>query len=200
MELHYKILGAAVRVFSEVGFRGATTRRIAQEAGVSEITLFRHFGSKGRLLQEAILAAASEAPDPALPDEPHDPQAELLVWAKRQMDHMRSRRAFIRTCLAELNEHPEMMPPGGGAAVATESLTRYLRRLQAQGATTKAFDPGLASQMLMGALFADAMARDAMPDLFHHDPDHTLMGFIDLFLRALGIAPGAVASQEAHPA
>lgn len=197
MELHRKILHAAVRVFSEVGFRGATTRRIAQEAGVSEITLFRHFGSKGKLLQEAILAAAAEAPDPALPELPADPPQELLIWARRQLDHMRARRAFIRTCLAELNEHPEMMPPGGGAAVATESLTRYLTRLRALGLARASFDPSIASQMLVGALFADAMARDAMPDLFHHDPERTLHGFIDQFLRGLGIAEVAPATPEA---
>lgn len=196
MELQRKILGAAVRIFSEVGFRGATTRRIAQEAGVSEITLFRHFGSKGKLLQQAILAAAADAPNPALPAEPLDPHAELLAWARHQLDHMRARRAFIRTCLAELNEHPEMMPPGGGAAVATESLTRYLTRLRALGRTTAPFDPGIASQMLVGALFADAMARDAMPDLFHHDPERTLHGFIDQFLRGLGIADAAPATLE----
>ena len=37
------ILEAAARLYGEHGFRGTTTRRIAQEAGVNEVTLFRQF-------------------------------------------------------------------------------------------------------------------------------------------------------------
>ncbi|HUR29742.1 MAG TPA: helix-turn-helix domain-containing protein, partial [Planctomycetota bacterium] len=49
-----RILEAAGRVYAKHGFRGATTRLIAAEAGVNEVTLFRTFGSKGALL-EAVL-------------------------------------------------------------------------------------------------------------------------------------------------
>ena len=49
-----RILEAAARVYAMHGFRGATTRLIANEAGVNEVTLFRSFGSKGALL-EAVL-------------------------------------------------------------------------------------------------------------------------------------------------
>lgn len=51
---HDRILNAAMQVFSRKGFRGATTRAIAQEAGVNEVTLFRHFGSKKQLFMELI--------------------------------------------------------------------------------------------------------------------------------------------------
>jgi AcrR family transcriptional regulator len=40
------ILDAAVRVFAERGFHGATTRELAKAAGVSEALMFRHFPSK----------------------------------------------------------------------------------------------------------------------------------------------------------
>ncbi|MEO7475110.1 MAG: TetR family transcriptional regulator, partial [Gemmatimonadales bacterium] len=39
MNVRDQLLTAAARVYAEVGYRGATTRRIAQEAGVNEITL-----------------------------------------------------------------------------------------------------------------------------------------------------------------
>ena len=51
-----QLLEAAARIYSEAGFRGATTRRIADEAGVNEVTLFRLFGSKGALIAEAVRA------------------------------------------------------------------------------------------------------------------------------------------------
>ncbi len=48
------IIDAATRLFADAGFHGASTRRIAAEAGVSEGTLFHYFGTKHALLQ-AIL-------------------------------------------------------------------------------------------------------------------------------------------------
>jgi AcrR family transcriptional regulator len=48
------ILGAARRVFSRHGFDGAKTMQIAQEAGVSEALVYRHFPSK-RALYRAVL-------------------------------------------------------------------------------------------------------------------------------------------------
>ncbi|MGH9036195.1 MAG: helix-turn-helix domain-containing protein [Acidimicrobiia bacterium] len=49
------LLDAAREVFALRGFRGARTREIADRAGVSEALLYRHFGSKARLFEEAIL-------------------------------------------------------------------------------------------------------------------------------------------------
>ena len=44
-ETRQTVLGAAFGLFSERGFVAATTKEIAQRAGVSEMTLFRHFPS-----------------------------------------------------------------------------------------------------------------------------------------------------------
>jgi AcrR family transcriptional regulator len=41
-----QILNIAIRLFSQRGFRGATTKEIAQAAGVSEAIIFRHFATK----------------------------------------------------------------------------------------------------------------------------------------------------------
>lgn len=186
MQVRERILKAAVDVFSELGFRGATTRRIAQSAGVSEVTLFRHFGSKARLLHEAIACEGGRQPLVALPDPPGHPRSELLAWAADQLRTMRERRAFIRTCLATMQEHPEVLPPGSPPARATHALANYLRRLQAGGLAAASFDPGIAAPMLMGVLFADAMGRDTMPDLYRNDPDLALNAYVDLFLRGIG--------------
>lgn len=41
-----QILSAALRVFADRGFHGATTRELAKAAGVSEALMFRHFPTK----------------------------------------------------------------------------------------------------------------------------------------------------------
>jgi AcrR family transcriptional regulator len=50
-ETSEKIMKVALRLFSEQGYYPTTTKQIAEEAGVNELTIFRHFGSKGNLFQ-----------------------------------------------------------------------------------------------------------------------------------------------------
>src|SRR3954462_4178912 len=96
MTVRDELLDAAARVYAEAGYRGATTRRIALAAGVNEITLFRHFGSKDALLREAL--ARSQDPNSAelLPEKPVDPPSELLIWAGSPTPARRGRQALIR--------------------------------------------------------------------------------------------------------
>ena len=49
-----KLQNAAGRILVRSGLKGATTRRIAAEAGLSEMTLFRRFGTKERLLSAVM--------------------------------------------------------------------------------------------------------------------------------------------------
>ena len=58
------IVRAAVPLFARKGFAGATTRELAEAAGISEALLFRHFPSK-QLLYREILQLGCEG-DPAL--------------------------------------------------------------------------------------------------------------------------------------
>ena len=66
VETRRRILEAAARVFARDGFRGATTREIAREAGVNEVTLFRHFRSRNDLLRDVLCRPLEEVlVDPA---------------------------------------------------------------------------------------------------------------------------------------
>ncbi|WP_425456316.1 TetR/AcrR family transcriptional regulator [Brevibacillus fluminis] len=49
-----KMLLAAIDLMAEKGYKGVSTKEIAAAAGVSEMTLFRHFGSKQNLLETAV--------------------------------------------------------------------------------------------------------------------------------------------------
>ena len=48
-ERRMQILRCAVSLFSQRGFRGTTTKEIAQAAGISEAMVFRHFATKEEL-------------------------------------------------------------------------------------------------------------------------------------------------------
>lgn len=58
-----QIVHVAMSLFSERGFRGATTKEIAQAAGVSEAIIFRHFATKEDLYSAIIDHKACAATD-----------------------------------------------------------------------------------------------------------------------------------------
>lgn len=187
MPVRDELLSAAARVYAEAGYRGATTRRIALAAGVNEITLFRHFGSKDALLREALARCQDPHSDELLPESPVDPLAELLAWAGSHITDMRGRQALIRTCMGEFAEHPGLfVPENSGPVRAARALTQYLTRLRQRGLARAEFDPAAAAALLIGTLFADAMGRDIMPDLYANHPDKALKEYIALFLRGIG--------------
>jgi AcrR family transcriptional regulator len=188
MSVRDQLLEAAVRLYAEAGYRGATTRRIATAAGVNEITLFRHFGSKDALIREAITRARSSAVPERLPDSPRDPFRELRDWARAHIAELRERRSLIRTCMGEIEEHPGIFSSENSApALAAKVLSRYLRRLREVGLAKAPFDEVAASAMFMGALFADAMGRDIMTDLYRNEPEQALDEYVRLFLRSIGV-------------
>jgi len=188
MNIRDQLLDAAARVYAEVGYRGATTRRIAQQAGVNEITLFRHFGSKDTLLREALARAGAGIASLALPDVPRDPEPELTDWSRAYLTHLCDRRALIRACMGEMQEHPAIVsaidkPPAHAAA----TLAQYLRRLRERRLATAEFDEHVGAAMLMGALFGDAMGRDVIPQMFTQGVDVSLREYVRLLLRAVGV-------------
>jgi AcrR family transcriptional regulator len=54
-EVRRLILEAAQSLFATNGFRGTSTREIADTAGVAEVLLFRNFGSKAELYSTAVV-------------------------------------------------------------------------------------------------------------------------------------------------
>lgn len=55
------ILDASLRLFTENGVRATSTKSIALEANTSEALIFRHFGSKDKLLDEILKKGYQEA-------------------------------------------------------------------------------------------------------------------------------------------
>ena len=180
-----QLLEAAARIYAEAGFRGATTRRIADEAGVNEVTLFRLFGSKSALIGEAVRAHSRVARPEPLPALPVDPLAELTTWARADHAFLLAARSMI-TSMAEMHERPECAEPNAAHPVESfRDLTGYVERLAAHRFIAPADDAKAAATMLMGSLFADAMGRDLMPEMFP-PIDRAPAAYVRLFLRSLG--------------
>ena len=82
-----RLLDAAARVFARDGLTGATTRAIAREAGLNEVTLFRHFQTKERLLAAVVgqnFGPGSARAQPAPIPETGDLRADLDGRVRRR--------------------------------------------------------------------------------------------------------------------
>ncbi|KRE10955.1 TetR family transcriptional regulator [Bacillus sp. Root239] len=53
-ETKKKITKATIELLKEKGYKGTTTREIAEQAGVNELTVFRHFGHKEGIIQAIV--------------------------------------------------------------------------------------------------------------------------------------------------
>ncbi len=187
-----QLLDAAVRVYSDAGFRGATTRRIAEEAGVNEVTLFRLFGSKAALIEAAVHHASINGAAEPLPPEPVDPVVELTQWAEKDHAFMLETRGMIRTSMAEMNERPECADSASShTAQSFTNLVTYIERLAERRFIPSATDAKPAAAMLMGTLFADAMGRDMMPEIFPPEKQAPAT-YVRLFLRSIGATVAAL--------
>jgi AcrR family transcriptional regulator len=187
MELREQLLAAAVRVVTEQGWRGATTRRIAEAAGVNEVTLFRHFGSKDSLIREAMCWSAARAPIALLPDEPGDARRELMAWARQHYEHLIDIRGHIRRTIGEFELRPNVEDwPRRVPRHLAAMLEHYLERLRERGLTRGDWQPRAAASLLLGSLFADAISRDLIPDHLPSPAADAPRQYVELFLNAIG--------------
>jgi len=188
-----RLLDAAARVYAETGYRGATTRRIAHEAGVNEITLFRHFGSKTTLILEAVRQANLRSDCPSVPASPGDPVVEIKTWVRDELRHLTQLRSIIRTSLGEVEERPEILPLLREKPLdVILGLSSYIEQLQHDGRASMDVEARTAALTFFGTLFADAMGRDVMPELYHESLEESADRYASVFLRSIGVADEAV--------
>lgn len=202
-DVREKIITAAMTAYAESGFRGATTRRVAEIAGVNEVTIFRNFGSKAALMDEALFRRVAELKivDPPLPLVPVDPLEELTSWCGQFLRQMRGSRDLLRKAMgaAEARFH-ELANGFEPARCADREVHEYVRALARDGwvAPSLLDHPDAAElltaaqTLLIGALWGDAMARELKDDPDIWVPEtRAARRYVQVFLRALGISEPA---------
>jgi AcrR family transcriptional regulator len=105
-----QIVEAATRVFAEKGFRRATTREVAREAGVSEGTIYNYFEDKDDLLM-AILHRLNETERRVEDFEEGaatDFRGFLEEYLRRRMSLTWENREVFRVVLSEMLVNAEL--------------------------------------------------------------------------------------------
>ncbi|MFS8084204.1 MAG: TetR/AcrR family transcriptional regulator [Acidobacteriota bacterium] len=156
-ERRMQILRVAMRLFSQRGFGGTTTKEIARAAGVSEAMVFRHFATK-KELYSAILdhkACLHDGLDPRLvvaeAIERKDDFAVFEGLALDALDHHDCDPEFQRLLLHSALEEHELAHMFWEKFVTRiyRSLTGYIRARQREGAIVDV-EPALVVRAFIG--------------------------------------------------
>jgi AcrR family transcriptional regulator len=181
-----RILEAAARVYAKHGFRGATTRLIAIEAGVNEVTLFRTFGSKAALMHAVFTTQNTQGSTPPLPDTPTNPAEELTTFVEGILHTLRAVRPLMAHAMSEFDERPDAADFARCGRTATQDrLLQYVRQL----VTPSDGDPvdvDTAVTMLTSTIMGDVMGRPMTPDSYP-PIDEAASRYVRGFLRLLGV-------------
>jgi AcrR family transcriptional regulator len=159
-----KILAAATLVFARQGVSGATTREIAREACVNEVTLFRNFKNKDELLRR-VIQQSSHRFEPVFADAPIKTAADLCrtieSYAAIYMQKLGAHEEFIRTFIGEMTRHPQLcrrLFVEAGKPVR-EKFIAYLAAAQKNGLVRSDLDLSTAADALSGMLLSGVMRR-----------------------------------------
>lgn len=188
-----EILEAALRVFAERGFGGATVKEIAREAGVrSPALIYWYFKDKQALFKEVlgakvpvVRAVADLAKVMDLP-----PEEALTKLGRAYFAFERIDPRVLRLVVGEAIRRPEVADVfvRGGPGRVLEFLKSYLER-QIELGRLRPHDVrsgarmfvGMLIPQLAGKLFFPALVEDGLSDEEH------LKNAVETFLR--GLAP-----------
>jgi AcrR family transcriptional regulator len=183
-----RIIETGLRLFSMKGYLGATTREIAKEAGVAEVTLFRHFPAKETLFV-AVINTYSFLPElkgllPNLSSMPYE--ESLTVIAKRFLDTLTLRKDMIRIMHSEMHRYPEKIHKiyHAFSDELFKTLASYFEHLQKKG-VLRPFHTQFGARAFLGMFFSYFNAQEfLMRNKFRPvDSDEVVRTFVSIFVK-----------------
>jgi AcrR family transcriptional regulator len=183
-DIRQRILQAALEIFTANGYARTTTRSLAGAAGVTEVTLFRQFGSKENLFTEVIenfagsaLAGEYEAQLTG------DYRADLHNIGQQFIQVAMRRIKVLRLMFCEAEHFPEL-----AQALALNPrhfrgmLSRYLNQ-QIENGTVRKMDTEAAAQAFWGMILAYSLIIDTLQEgIPGQTPEEAVTHFVNIFI------------------
>jgi AcrR family transcriptional regulator len=203
-----QILLVAMRLFSQHGFRGTTTKEIAQAAGVSEAMVFRHFANKEELYSAIIdhkaCADNFQRPCDIVPDAlaRRDDRAVFTGLALAMMRHHEHDTEFLRLLTHSALEGHELAHMFWDRNVRGmyDFLGSYIRERQREGAMRNV-DPVIVVRSFLGMVIHHSLNNllwDTRRLLLDIPNERAATEFTEILLR--GIAADSPAPPAARAA
>jgi AcrR family transcriptional regulator len=183
-ETRDRIILAAREVIARKGKRGATTREIADAAGVNEATLFRHFGNKEQLMIAVARHACPDMEIRGIIATLKGPlEKDLFTLGRMLNDRLASMIDMIRWSLVEVDYEEGIFSKEAWRPqdAVREGVIEFLAS-RVEAGELKGNPEDLAS-VLTGLIFARVVAKEKFPkSRLFNDTDYALHVMIDVFL------------------
>lgn len=163
-ERQQRVLEAAVEVFAEKGYAGASTSEIAKRAGVAEGTVFKTYRTKKDLLLGVIGPMFARTVAPLLLEDvknivgaPHGTFEEfLLALYRNRVAFIRAHARIVRIAMQEVPFHDEVreLAKQTLAHNVLPELLAMIRRFQDAGELRKDADPMSIVRLIAGTFMA----------------------------------------------
>ena len=114
-ETRTKIVSSAKTLFIRQGFKGTSTRQISEAAGISEMTLFRHFQSKDEIFN-AVLQPVVDYLDNLQIDEGEHYTVQVRELLQNRLSFLCEERELVRFAIMEGFLNPGGLNPAEEAA------------------------------------------------------------------------------------
>jgi AcrR family transcriptional regulator len=209
-ERRREIVRVAVKLFSQRGFRGTTTKEIAQAAGVSEAIIFRHFATKEELYRAIIDHVSCEGGI----DEPNeivgdailrkDDRAVFEGLALHALEHHEDDKEFHRLLLYAALEGHELAQMFWERTVIKfyEFLGAYIAERQRDGAMIDA-DPRVIVRTFIGIIIHHSLNNnlwDPHRRLLNISNKEAARSFTDVLLKGITLPEDEQRSSQARRA
>jgi AcrR family transcriptional regulator len=157
------IYHAVIQVITERGYAGATTKQMAEAAQVSEVTLFRKYGTKLQLVREAIASIIDQTDFESAAQHTGDVETDLLRVVQMYQDSAVKHGQFFSVMLSEMPRYPELVELADAPFDIFKDIGNLLARYQAEGILRREH-PLHATAALLGPLIYTAMMRSELSD------------------------------------
>jgi AcrR family transcriptional regulator len=193
-ETRSRILKSAMRLFAKKGFDGTTTKELAEDAGVAEGTLFRHFTNKKAILIEVATQGWIDLLTDLLTEfsemGSYKAVAEVM---KHRMMHMRENVDLLRVCFIEVQFHEDLRDRIQQEVIEkmTDVAEAFFQTAMDQG-IYRQINPRLVARVFLGMFTIASFSQNTIadPDASPEDLKAMAEGLADIFLNGV-LAPAA---------
>ena len=160
-----KILEAAAELFAERGYANTTTRAIAEQAGVNEVTLFRKFKNKRGILEALGASWADRMAGFAVTSlpTPEDTKATLRALADLEVRQAIDAGPVAMRLALDARVSPDVAEVmGSGPNENFAGLVEYLSARQAAGDLRPDVDPRVMAEAFFALTSQTVMSRQVL--------------------------------------
>jgi len=193
-----RLLDAAARIFARDGLSGATTRAIAHEAGVNEVTLFRHFHTKEGLLAAVVgenFGPAAAQSRPPLPTPTDNLRKDLRDLARRYENLLTENLPLVRTMIGEIHHHHRDQERQVFRGIFRPTKDAVLARIETamqSGELNAAIPADVLADLFGGMIFTGVLRRSSAgssPLKLDYTASTYLEAAVDLIVRGAAATP-----------